>query len=102
MEDPHEHDWHVTAAFRAGRLSKDGFVVDFLDVDNALCEIAATLRRADLNEVVPNDGSGASAERVAEHIARSVQRRLGRDVYCVRVREAPGCTAAFYPSGSAP
>ena len=101
MEDPHEHDWRATAVFRAGQLDENGFVVDFAAVGDALRQTAAELSGADLNQVVPDDGSGASAERVAEHVARSLKCKLGRDVYCVRLTEAPGCTAAFYPDAAA-
>lgn len=101
MEDSHEHDWRATAVFRAGQLDENGFVVDFVAVSGALREIAADLSGTDLNRVVPNGGSGASAERVAEHIARSLQCKWGQEVYCVRLTEAPGCTAAFYPHAAA-
>lgn len=100
MEKPHEHDWHVTAAFRAERLDENGFVIDFLLADGALREIAAGLGGCDLNDAIPGGSGGASAERVAEHIARSLECTLGRDVYCVRVTEAAGCEAAFYPGAA--
>ncbi len=100
MEQPHEHDWRATATFRAEGLGEDGFVIDFLAVEAALREIVAGLAGKDLNDLVGGPAGGASAERVAEYLARALERRLGRQVHCVRVTEAPGCTAAFYPRGA--
>ncbi|MCK4624335.1 MAG: 6-carboxytetrahydropterin synthase [Phycisphaerae bacterium] len=96
MEDPHGHDWQVTAAFRANQLDGDGFVVDFVAAKAALEKITAELEGADLNDL-PDLGGSATAERVAEYLAGRLVERLGRDVHCVRVTEAAGCEAAFYP-----
>ena len=99
MEVPHQHDWRVTAAYRAGALDADGFVMDFLALREALEKVTASLRQADLNTVLSAAGGGASAERLAESIARRLAEELGQEPHCVRVVEAPGCTAAFFPAG---
>ncbi len=101
-EPPHEHIWRASAAFRADRLQADGFVIDFLAARAALKEIADEIGGKDLDRIIPNDGAGASAERVAEYLAGRLQCKLNRDVYCVRVAEAPGCGAAVYPGRSPP
>lgn len=98
MEDPHGHDWQVTAAFRAGRLDTDGFVVDFVAVRSALDEITGEMEGGDLNDLLPPDFA-ATAECLAEYLAGRLSGRLEREVHCVRVTEAAGCEAAFYPSG---
>jgi len=100
MEQPHQHDWQVTAAFRADRLDANGFVIDFLRAREALDEVASELAGADLNDIT-NCPAGASAERVAEYIARSLHCKVGREPYCVSVGESPGCAAAFYPGSAA-
>ena len=102
MEGPHEHDWQVTAAFRADALDENGFVVDFLVVQQALAGITDKLGGTDLNQAVPECPGGVSAERLAEHVAQRLQCKVGREVYCLRVSEAPGCTAAYYPGGGMP
>ena len=96
MEPAHAHDWRVTAVFRAERLNDDGFVVDFLAVNEALGAVTDELADADLNAMLGRS-EGASAERVAEHLAGRLAERLGRAPHCVRVTEAPGCEAAYYP-----
>ena len=101
-EGPHEHDWHVTAAFRTDALDENGFVVDFLVVQQALAGITDKLGGTDLNQAVPECPGGVSAERLAEHVARRLQYKVGREVYCLRVSEAPGCAAAYYPRGGMP
>ncbi len=96
MEAPHEHDWRVEAVFRAHALDADGFVLDFLSARDALGAALSPLGGADLNAIL---GRPASAERVAEHIAATVGDRCG-GLYCLRIEEAPGCRAAFYPGGA--
>jgi len=93
-EPPHEHQWQVVAVLRAEALDGSGFVVDFVAAQQALTSLAAGLAKANLNEVL---GRAASAERLAEHLAGELAQRLGKGVYCLRVQEAPGCWAAFYP-----
>ena len=99
-EDSHEHDWSVTATFRSEELEPaTGVVVDFLVVLRALKAIGGELEGRNLNEI-DEMSQGASAERVAQYIARRLVRALGSDtgkLYCVCVTEAPGCRAAYYP-----
>ena len=99
MEPAHEHDWSVTAAFRAEGLDKDGFVIDFTAAQAALEEITGEMEGADLNDL-PAIGGAATAERLAEYLVGQLAERLGRDVHCVRVTETPGCEAAYYPNQS--
>jgi 6-pyruvoyltetrahydropterin/6-carboxytetrahydropterin synthase len=96
MEPPHQHDWQVEAAFRADRLNRDGFVIDFLAVSAALANLAAELGGKDLNAVLP---APASAERVCQYLAERLRQALGQWPFRVRVTEAPLCGAAYYPNG---
>ncbi len=102
MEAPHDHDWRVTAAFRSDRLDDNGFVIEFLALRQALAKVTASLGEIDLNVALGAAAGGASAERLAESIACRLAEELGREPYCVRVVEAPGCTAAFFPAGRSP
>lgn len=98
-ESPHEHEWCVSAAFRADCLDENGFVIDFAAVRALLVEITGEMEGKDLNDLLSGAEGGATAERVAEYLAGRLSLRLGRDVHCLRVTEAPGCDAAFYPLG---
>ncbi|HOD80634.1 MAG: 6-pyruvoyl tetrahydropterin synthase [Planctomycetes bacterium ADurb.Bin126] len=101
-EESHEHEWLATATFRCDELEPvTGVVVDFLDVTDALKEIGDGLEGRDLNQI-GELAEGATAERVAWYLARRLARILGPDgdkLYRVCVTEAPGCRAAYYPSG---
>ncbi len=103
-EPSHGHGWHVTATFRADRLEEpSGVVVDFLDVQRALQQIAGELGGTDLNTLADFEGQGASAERLAEYLARRLGNLLETRarLYRLAVVEAPGCSAAFYPDTGA-
>jgi 6-pyruvoyl-tetrahydropterin synthase len=101
LEPPHEHGWNVTATFRSEKLDPVmGVVIDFLAVQEALAAITSELEGKDLNALLADSSaSGASAERVAEFLARALMRRLGggTSLYRLAVSEAPGCWAAWYP-----
>ena len=101
FEPAHEHLWCVTATFRCEKLNPPmGVVVDFLEVESALSAIIADLEGGDLNRAAELADAGASAERVAEFIAKKLMARLpggGRRLYSLAVTEAAGCRAAYYP-----
>jgi len=102
MEAPHAHAWRVTAVFGAGQLDDHGFVIDFVLARKALADIGEALAGSNLNDLPSMPPGGATAERLAEYLAGQMQRRLGRPATGVRVAEAPGCQAAFYPAGLSP
>ncbi len=97
MEPPHDHDWRVTAMFRATELDADGFVIDFAAVQAALAALCRGFQGRRLNDVLDHGGEGVSAERLARVLADELAARLGRGIHCLRVSEAPGCAAAYYP-----
>lgn len=99
-EEPHEHTWRVTATLRSRRLTEDtGVVVDFVDVKRALQAVCGELDGGDLNTMEAFSDGGASAERVAQHIASGLAGRpgIGELLTRLEVTEAPGCAAAFCP-----
>lgn len=101
LEEPHEHTWSVTVAFRSDTLDEPmGVVVDFEQVDRVLRAIADDVEGADLGDLPALAGASPSAERVAEWLAGLLAERLdaGARLYSVTVTEAPGCRAAFYPA----
>ena len=101
-EAPHEHTWHVTAAYRSETLEEPmGVVIDFTAVAEALDAVVEACDGLDLNALPAFSGAGPSAERVAEWLAGLLERRLpsGGRLYSITVSEAPGCRAAFYPAG---
>jgi 6-pyruvoyl-tetrahydropterin synthase len=102
FEAPHEHDWTVVATFRSERLDPVmGVVVDFLTVQEALRAVTRGMEATNLNALTDAADTGASAERVAEYLARALMGRLGGErsgLYRLAVSEAAGCWAAWYPN----
>ncbi len=100
LEDPHAHDWEVTATFRGDELDEEtGVVIDFLTVESALQKITSQLGGQDLNTLDAFSDSGTSAELVAEYLAGRLDADLSDacSLYRLAVTEAPGCSAAYYP-----
>ncbi|MBI5724199.1 MAG: 6-carboxytetrahydropterin synthase [Planctomycetes bacterium] len=103
LEPSHEHLWEVQAAFRAERLDPATHVViDFVEVKDALDRISAEFEGADLNSMHEFSAASPTAELVARMLAQKLLAVLsaGGMLYMVRVSEAPGCHAAYYPSGA--
>ena len=100
MEESHQHTWETTATFRSDNIDNEmGVVIDFLAVRDAMEAIASRFEGADLNALEAFSAITTSAENVAVHIARQLDRQLGPQatLYRLSVTEAPGCTAAYYP-----
>lgn len=103
LEPSHEHAWQAQAVFRAEKLDPDMHVViDFLEVKDALDRISAELEGIDLNLMAEFAAAPPTAELVARLLAQKLLAILsiGGMLYKVRVEEAPGCFAAYYPSGA--
>jgi 6-pyruvoyl-tetrahydropterin synthase len=113
MEQPHSHEWRLTATFRSTRLDeKMGVVIDFVAVSDVLAEICRPLDDADLNALPDFADAPVSAEYVAKLIADRLTEALadllgppgGKKPWlrCVNVTEAPGCSATYYADASPP
>ena len=106
LEPPHDHEWRVSATFRANSLDEPmGAVIDFAKAKAALEAAAGELERIDLNAHAAFADKSSTAERVAEYIACRLAESFaesgeGAALYSVTVTEAPGCLAAFYPQGA--
>jgi 6-pyruvoyl-tetrahydropterin synthase len=97
LEPIHPHAWQVTAWFRATQLDRHGFVVDFVTARAALEELCHAWEGRNLNAVIGPADTGTSAEILARELAQRLAAKLRSPVYCLRVTEAPGCQAAYYP-----
>ena len=100
-EPAHEHDWRMTATFRADRLDgATAFVIDFTDLQRAMDSLVGEFQGVMLNSLSAFGDGRCTAERVAEYLAGRLAERLdGRRPYRLLVTEAAGCSAAFYPDG---
>ena len=77
-----------------------GIVIDFTEAQRAMEDIAGQLEGINLNTLTSFKDSSPSAERVAELLADRLTTHIEKPqlLYSLAVTEAPGCTAAYYPS----
>ncbi len=96
-EPVHGHNWRVTLWIAGNDLDADGLLCDFHEVERQLAEVIRPFQNTSLNEVAPFDSVNPTAERVAEHIGRTMAERLpaGVRVARTRVTEATGCAAVW-------
>jgi 6-pyruvoyltetrahydropterin/6-carboxytetrahydropterin synthase len=112
-EPLHGHNWRVTVTLEGRELDDDGLLCDFHVVERALERVIGCWHNSNLNDIEPfagglgrKEGLNPSAENVAHSIAAllsaDLEGRLARAVITrVRVTEAPGCAASYYPGGRA-
>ncbi len=94
----HGHNWRIRAAVCCQELDERGFAVDFGELQSHLEEICAGLDHRDLNRVEGLKGLNPTAENLARHIYRELDRRIGGPrvrVARVEVRETPGSGAVY-------
>lgn len=100
MEDSHSHLWQVLLRVGSARLDSIDTVMDFHQLAHMLRNTVGQLADRDLGQTpVVAGGANPSAEKVAEWIARQVQRQLptGVDLVFVRISEAENCWAIYQP-----
>lgn len=97
LEPPHGHDWRVTATFRGDALDSIGVLVDFVEAQKQVDEIAAQLHHTDLGDNPLLAGQNPSAEIVAKTIFDALRQspQLASMLHGVKVTEAPGCAATY-------
>lgn len=84
-EEPlHGHNWLITVYCRSEELDEDGFVTDFLKIEEFLKD---RLDHRDLNEVLP-------VSPTAENLARWICDHVDK-CYKVEVRESTGSEASY-------
>ncbi len=96
-EPVHGHNWRVSLTVRGPKLDDDGLLCDFHSLERDLDDILGPFDNQDLNATPPFDRINPTAERVAEHVAKSMRSRLpeGVAIASVSVTEAPGCLATI-------
>ena len=109
-EPVHGHNFRLTVTVEADRLDDDGLLVDFHALQQIVDDIIRPWTNADLNAQEPFTGA-QGRNPTAEYIAQSVAERVMRDlpprpdrtrikVASVRITEAPGCVATYFPPSS--
>jgi 6-pyruvoyltetrahydropterin/6-carboxytetrahydropterin synthase len=106
-EPLHGHNWRVTVTVAGRSLDEDGLLCDFHAVETSLRAAVERFHNRNLNETAPFDRVNPTAEHVARHLAEAVAGGIpaqdaarGVRVESVRVTEAPGCAATFFPRES--
>jgi 6-pyruvoyltetrahydropterin/6-carboxytetrahydropterin synthase len=115
-EPLHGHNWRVRVTVAGANLDADGLLCDFHIVERALKTLIAAWNNRSLNEVEPFFvGGRLRLNPTAEHVARAIADGLIADlrgklpkggrsaaVTAVRVTEAPGCAATYFPGRMVP
>lgn len=99
-EPVHGHDWRVTVRIGGEALDDDGLLVDFHKVHHDLQAIVEPWHNRSLNDVEPFDTVNPTAELVAQTIGERLAKALpgGIRLVSVRVTEAVGCAAEYWPA----
>ncbi|HEX7181261.1 MAG TPA: 6-carboxytetrahydropterin synthase [Thermoanaerobaculia bacterium] len=97
-EPSHGHSWRVEAALAVGGLDEEGMAFDFVEVRNALQEIASRLDHKDINTVPPFDRLSPTTERIAAWFFERLSERLpSAPLAELTVWEGPDCSATYRP-----
>jgi 6-pyruvoyltetrahydropterin/6-carboxytetrahydropterin synthase len=98
-EEPHYHDWKVTAVVSGEQLDNDGLLVDFIQLQSDLAQVINTIRDTNLNTNSALKGNNPSTEYVAMYIAIELGKKVKSParVACITLTEAPNCIATYRP-----
>jgi len=98
-EPLHGHDWRTTVVIAAAALDGLDMVVDFHDLEQQVDAAIGVLHHQTLEQLPAFQEGNASAERVAEYLAKQIAAGLPDRVTLVEltVTEAPGCAATYRP-----
>lgn len=108
-EPLHGHDWRVTAVIQSSTLDSDGMVCDFHELAQTLNGVISPFKNNNLNIIPPFDSLNPTAEHVAMHIGKELQRWVasishtesnkyrGIELKSASVTEAVGCEATYRP-----
>lgn len=75
-ENLHGHNYRVRIHVGAEELDRLGMVLDFAELKAMAREILEPFDHRVINDVPPFDERNTTAERIAEHVYREVERRL--------------------------
>jgi 6-pyruvoyltetrahydropterin/6-carboxytetrahydropterin synthase len=97
-ESSHGHSWRVEAVLATGGLDAEGMAWDFVEVRDALRELAGRLDHRDINTVPPFDGTSPTTERIAIWFFEGMMARLpAAPLVEVTLWEGPDCSATYRP-----
>jgi 6-pyruvoyltetrahydropterin/6-carboxytetrahydropterin synthase len=97
-EPSHGHSWRIEAVLATDSLDAEGMAWDFVEVRDALRELAGRLDHRDVNTVPPFDGTSPTTERIAVWFFEGMMARLpGAPLVEVTLWEGPDCSATYRP-----
>lgn len=98
-EPVHGHTWTVEAQLEAAELDDEGMGFDFVEVRDALRELASRFDHRHVNTVPPFDRTSPTTERIARWFFEELSGRLpGAGLAEVTVWEGPACSATYRPA----
>jgi 6-pyruvoyltetrahydropterin/6-carboxytetrahydropterin synthase len=95
-EPVHGHSWRVEVALVTEELDDEGMGFDFVEVKEALRELAGRFHHGNVNDIPPFDQVTPTTEHLARWFHGELARRLApARVAEVTVWEGPDCSATF-------
>ncbi len=86
-ENLHGHNWRVRVTVSRAGLTKEGFVMDFKDLDTLAAQVLEHLDHHDLNAVPPFDAINPTAEHIAQYIFEKLSALVAAHDGACRVEE---------------
>ena len=72
----HGHNWTVEVSVTTDKLDENGFVIDFLALEDILKQTLAPFDHNSLNEVAPFDIQNPTAENIAAYIYQAINEKI--------------------------
>ncbi|MEW6669494.1 MAG: 6-carboxytetrahydropterin synthase QueD [Thermodesulfobacteriota bacterium] len=94
----HGHNWKIEVCVRGENLEQNGLLIDFKALKQAADQVLQEMDHRFLNELQPFQDRSPSSENIAQHVFRSLARRLNGDrvkVWSVTAWESETACATY-------
>jgi len=97
FERTHSHQWHVSVAFSAEVLDKDGFAFEFSLGQRLISSAVSEIAGKDINKCEVFAGKIPTTEVLAKYIYQNIKKGLQLPVKInyIELTESPGCTVRY-------
>jgi 6-pyruvoyltetrahydropterin/6-carboxytetrahydropterin synthase len=99
-ENLHGHNWKIEVNVSGENLNEAGVLIDFGEIKQHVAEVMATLDHKFLNELDYFQDDNPSSEKIAVHIAETLQTKIdatGYRVSRVTAWESDDACASYIP-----
>ncbi len=100
VEESHFHDWKLQATVTRPDLDKDGFVMDFHQLQHLMQQSVGPLEKQEnINDLDAFIETYPTTERIAKYLYDQLKAKLPVNVALSQISlwETPGCLAVYQP-----